>query len=137
MKIIKIKPAFKDKRGAIYDFLTGVNIQHAGMVTIKKNHIRAQHYHKKQNQYTLVYKGRVKIVTKNLLKKNSKVESFVLKKMEMVLFPACWYHSVQALEYSECVVFTSVNRLGKGYEKDTFKVADINSFTDLVKSQST
>jgi len=131
MKIKKIKPAFKDKRGAIYDFLTGVNIKHAGMVTIKKNHIRAQHYHKKQNQYTLVYKGRVKIVTKNLLKKKSKVESFVLKKMEMVLFPAFWYHSVQALEDSECIVFTSVSRLGKRYEKDTFKVSEINSFSGL------
>lgn len=133
MKIKKIKPAFKDKRGVIYDFLTGVNIQHAGMVTIKKNYIRAKHYHKKQNQYTLVYKGRVKIVTKNLLKKKSKVESFVLKKMEMVLFPAFWYHSVQALEDSECIVFTSVSRLGKGYEKDTFKISDINSFSGLEK----
>ena len=86
MKIKKIKPAHKDKRGAIYDFLTGVNIQHTGMVTIKKNHIRAQHYHKKQNQYTLVYKGRVKIVAKNLLKKKSKVESFVLKKWKWFYF---------------------------------------------------
>ncbi len=128
MKIKKIKPAFKDKRGAIYDFITGINIQHAGMVTIKKNHIRAKHYHKKQDQYTLVYKGRVKIVTKNLLKKKSKIESFVLKKMEMVLFPAFWYHSVQALEDSECFVFTSESRKGKGYEKDTFHINDIQSF---------
>ena len=128
MKIKKIKPAFTDKRGAIYDFLTGGNIQHIGMVTIKKNCIRAQHYHKKQDQYTLVYKGRVKIIAKNLLKKNSKVESFLLKKMELVLFPAYWYHSVEAIEDSECIVFTSKSRKGKGYEKDTFSINDIKSF---------
>jgi len=80
MKIKKIKPAFRDKRGAIYDFLTDGNIHHVGMVTIKKNYIRGKHFHKKQDQYTLVYKGKVRIVTKNLNKKNSKIESFLLKK---------------------------------------------------------
>jgi len=129
MKIKKIKPAFRDKRGAIYDFLTDGNIHHVGMVTIKKNYIRGKHFHKKQDQYTLVYKGKVRIVTKNLNKKNSKIESFLLKKMEMVLFPAFWYHSVEALEDSDCIVFTSKSRKGKGYEKDTFKINDIKSFT--------
>jgi len=128
MKIKKIKPAFRDKRGAIYDFLTDENIHHVGMVTIKKNYVRGKHFHKKQDQYTLVYKGKVRIVTKNLNKKNSKIESFLLKKMEMVLFPAFWYHSVQALEDSECIVFTSKSRKGKGYEKDTFPINDIKSF---------
>jgi len=129
MKIKKIKPAFRDKRGAIYDFLTDENIHHVGTVTIKKNYVRGKHFHKKQDQYTLVYKGKVRIVTKNLNKKNSKIESFLLKKMEMVLFPAFWYHSVQALEDSECIVFTSKSRKGKGYEKDTFPINDIKSFT--------
>jgi len=47
----------------------------------------------------------------------------------MVLFPAFWYHSVEALEDSDCIVFTSKSRKGKGYQKDTFPVNDIKSFT--------
>ena len=39
------------------------------------------------------------------------------------------YHSVEALEDSECLIFTSKSRKDSGYEDDTFRVEDINSFT--------
>lgn len=128
MKIIKIKPAFVDKRGSIWDFLTDDEIHHVGFLISKKNSIRGKHYHKEQKQYTLILKGKVKIITKNLLEKNSKIEEFLLNEYEMVLFPPFYYHSIESLEDSKCLILTSKSRKGYDYENDTIRVDDIKSF---------
>ena len=36
--------------------------------------------------------------------------------------------AIEALEDCECLIFTSKSRKGSGYEEDTFRVEDINSF---------
>jgi dTDP-4-dehydrorhamnose 3,5-epimerase len=128
MKITKIKPAFVDDRGSISDLLTDENIQHAGLLESKKGSVRGKHFHKEQQQYTLVLSGKIRVVVKNLLDDNSKLETSDLGKMEMVFFPPFHYHLIEALEDSECLVFTTKSRLGTGYEDDTFRVSDIASF---------
>ena len=128
MEITKIEPAFVDERGSIWDLLTTEKVHHVGFLISKKGSIRGKHYHKEQKQYTLVLSGKVRIVVKNLLENNAKLETCDLQKMEMVLFPPFHYHSVEALEDSECLVFTSESRSGTGYEDDTFRIADIESF---------
>lgn len=129
MKIMKIKPAFVDKRGSIWDLITNEKISHIGMLVSKKGSIRGKHYHKKQKQYTLVLDGKIRVVTKNILKKNAKLEKFDLKKMEMVLLPPFYYHSLEVLEDSTCLIFTSKSRAGSGYEDDTFRIDNIDSLS--------
>ena len=58
----------------------------------------------------------------------SEIESFELNEMEMALFPAFCYHSLEAIEYSKCLIFTSNSREGNSYEEDTFRINDIESF---------
>jgi len=127
MEIKTIKSAFTDDRGSIYDLLTDDQVDHVGMLTSKKGSIRGKHYHKQQKQYTLLLKGKVKIVSKNILEKESQIETFELNEMEMILFPPNCYHSIEALEDSTLLVFTSKSRSGTGYEDDTFRINDINS----------
>ena len=122
MKILKLKPAFEDERGSIWDLLSKEKIDHIGFLISKKNSVRGKHYHKKQKQYTLLLRGRMKVKAKNILEKNSKIEEFELNEMEMVLFPPYCYHSLESLEDSECLVFTDKSRLDSGYEEDTFKL---------------
>ena len=86
MDITKIKPAFEDERGEIYDLLTNDSVNHIGLLKSKKDSIRGKHYHKEQKQYTLVLKGKVKVVTKNLVDKNAKVVVTELNEMDIVLF---------------------------------------------------
>ncbi len=129
MEIIKIKPVFEDERGSIFDLLTDESIHHVGLLKSKKSSIRGKHYHKEQKQYTLVTKGRVKAITKNLLDKNAKIETIELNVMDMILFPPFQYHALEAVEDYECLVFTSKSRKGTGYEEDTFRIQDIDSFT--------
>jgi len=128
MEITKIEPAFVDERGSIWDLLTAENVHHVGFLISKKGSVRGKHYHKEQKQYTLILNGKVRIVVKNLLDANAKLETHDLQKMEMMLFPPFHYHSIEALEDSECLVFTSKSRAGTGYEDDTFRIADIGSF---------
>ncbi|MGI0009822.1 MAG: WxcM-like domain-containing protein [Nitrosopumilaceae archaeon] len=133
MEITKIKPAFIDERGSIWDLLTNDNIHHIGLLISKKGSIRGKHYHKKQKQYTLVLNGKVRIAVKDLLQTNSKLEIIDLQKMEMILLPPFHYHSIEALEDSECLIFTSKSRVGGGYENDTFRISDIESFKPVEK----
>ncbi len=128
MEITKIKPAFEDDRGSIWDFLTDENVHHIGFLISKKGAIRGKHYHKEQKQYTLVLNGKIKVTVKNLQNDNSVVETKELNKMDMVFFPPYLYHAIEALEDSECLIFTSKSRKDSGYEEDTFRVPDINSF---------
>tara|TARA_B110000495_G_scaffold44736_1_gene36814 strand:+ start:1524 stop:1934 length:411 start_codon:yes stop_codon:yes gene_type:complete len=129
MEITKIKAVFEDERGSIFDLLTDESIHHVGLLKSKKSSTRGKHYHKEQKQYTLVTKGRVKAITKNLLDKNAKIETTELNVMDMILFPPFHYHALEAVEDYECLVFTSKSRKGTGYEEDTFRIQDIDSFT--------
>ncbi len=64
-----LKPVFTDERGSIWDFLTGETIHHVGFLNYKKKiQIRGKHFHKEQKQYTLVTKGKMKIVVKGFKK---------------------------------------------------------------------
>jgi len=128
MDIKTMKPAFEDERGSIWDFLTDENIHHVGLLISKKDAIRGKHFHKEQEQYTLVLSGKIKVTAKNLKDVNSQLEVRELKKMDMVFFPPYMYHSIEAIEDTKCLIFTSKSRKNSGYEDDTFRVEDINSF---------
>ncbi len=127
MKITKIEPAFIDERGEIFDLLTAEKVDHVGMFTSKKGSIRGEHYHKIQKQYTFVFSGKLKVVTKDISKDDSKLEEFEIGTREMVVFPPYCYHSLEALENSICLVFTTKSRMNGGYEEDTFRIKNINS----------
>jgi dTDP-4-dehydrorhamnose 3,5-epimerase-like enzyme len=127
----KIEAAFVDERGSIWDFLTDKEVHHVGFLISKKNSIRGKHYHKEQEQYTLVLNGKMKIITKNIQNKDSKVEETILEKMEMVKFPPFYYHALESLEDSECLVLTSKGRAGQDYEEDTIRVNDIENYEVL------
>jgi dTDP-4-dehydrorhamnose 3,5-epimerase-like enzyme len=127
--ISSISPAFEDERGSIWDLLTDENIHHIGMLKTKKNSIRGRHFHKKQKQYTLVLKGKIQVCVKDLGQKSSEIEKFMLNEMEMVLFPPLMYHSLEAIEDSICLIFTSKSRSIQSYEEDTFRVSKIKTFS--------
>lgn len=127
LEIKKIIPVHSDERGSIADIIDDENIQHVGRISCKKGSIRGSHYHKQSRQYTYVLFGRIRIIIKNL-KEDSQLEIISLRENELVLIPAFWYHSIEALVDSEIMVFTSKSRGAGGYENDTFRVENINNF---------
>ena len=129
MDKIKLKSAFVDERGSIWDIVGDDIIHHSGYLISKKKSMRGKHFHKEQKQYTILLHGKMRILIKNLLNPDAKLEIIDLNEMEMILIPPFHYHSLEAIENSECLILTSKSRTNAGYENDTIRVNDIESFT--------
>ena len=110
MDKIKLKPAFVDERGSIWDIVSDDTIHHSGYLISKKNSVRGKHFHKEQKQYTILLRGKMRILIKNLLNPDAKLEIIDLNEMEMLLIPPFHYHSLEAIEDSECLILTSKSR---------------------------
>ena len=49
---------FKDKRGEIIDVFQNIKFEHSAIITFNKNAVRANHFHKKSIQYSLILSGK-------------------------------------------------------------------------------
>jgi len=116
----KIKPAHTDKRGIIVDILEKVPVKHVGLVTFEKGVVRANHYHKKQTQYTYVLEGEIKLVTQYF--GGDKKTTKTTKPGDFVTIPPRFIHAYLATKKSAVIVLTDYSRDMKGYEEDTFRV---------------
>ena len=85
-------------------------------------------YNKNFHKLSFVLKGQIKVRTKNLLEKNSKVEETVLNEKDMIFLPQYFYREVIGISNSECLFITSLSRKDDSHKKDTFTVDDIKSF---------
>lgn len=123
LKKIKIKSAFTDKRGHIFDIWTEA-VHHIGIVTFVKGAIRGRHYHKLSSQNNYLLKGKLKLVVKSLKIKNSVPQTIIIQEGEMVIVPPNWYHAFTALVPSRLLFSTSGSRKhgSKDYEKDNYRI---------------
>ena len=121
INVIKIKPAFNDERGSIFDIVEK-EVRHIGIITSKKGVVRANHYHKKSIQYTFILSGKVEFFEKDLRLKNPKTESVTLGSFDLVITSPMVIHAMKFLEDSVFLEMTSESRVGNGYEEDTVRV---------------
>ena len=63
MNIKNFKINYKDDRGIIKDLIKK-NINAITYITINKNKIRGNHYHKKTTQWNYILSGKLKVYTK-------------------------------------------------------------------------
>ncbi len=118
----KIKAAFKDDRGTIYDLLDKGDIKHIGMLTSKKGSLRGNHYHKTARQITYIVSGKIKLTLKNMNDDNAKPQIMIMEEGDIVDIPPMVSHSLEALEDTTFLVFTDRQRSDGGYEDDTYRV---------------
>jgi quercetin dioxygenase-like cupin family protein len=119
MKVLHLRPAHADARGAILDILTGVKIDAITIITSKKGAVRGNHYHKRTIQYTYLISGRLSYLTS----KNGKVARRVLKPGDLVESPANETHTFVALQDSVFLSLSRGPRRGIDYEKDTYRLS--------------
>lgn len=115
----KIKSAFSDKRGDIFDIIEEP-ISHVGLITFKKGAVRGNHYHKKSTQYTYILKGKIKFTASDIYGKHKK--EFILEAGMLTRIPPKIIHTYKALTPAVMLDMTTMNRKDKGYEKDTVRV---------------
>lgn len=115
----KIKPVHIDKRGVIVDILEKVPVKHVGFISFEKGVVRANHYHKKQTQYTYVLNGEIKLVTKYF--EGGKAITKITRSGDFVTIPPKFIHAYVALKKSSIIVLADYSRNMKSFEEDTFK----------------
>lgn len=124
IKVIKIKPEFKDDRGYIARILDqkGLVIKSVLYIERKKRTISANHYHRKDTHYIFCIKGEVLYKEKDTRNKISAVESVVLKEGEMIKSSPYVAHSTEFLKDTILLTFSTQHRSQKEYESDTVRV---------------
>ena len=124
MLIHHIKVAHEDDRGSISDILQQVTVDCVTLITIKKDAIRGNHYHKDSIQYSYVLSGEVSAYTQI---PNEKVEKAVLKAGDMLESPVMEMHSLHGInDNSVLLILTKGPRGGGQYEEDTFRVPPLH-----------
>jgi len=124
MIIHNIKVAHEDDRGSISDILQQVTVDCVTLITIKKDAIRGNHYHKDSIQYSYVLSGEVSAYTQI---PNEKVEKAVLKAGDMLESPVMEMHSLHGVnDNSVLLILTKGPRGGGQYEEDTFRVPPLH-----------
>ena len=121
-----ITPAFSDQRGVIIDVLDG-QIFHTGILTFTKDAVRANHYHKKQTQYTYSLTGTVELCVRDSRTPDAPVGPFIRKPGDLATIPPFVIHAYRALEDASMLCLTDLSRNGTGYEDDTFRVEPLLS----------
>ena len=118
MKKIKRKINFKDKRGIILDLIEKENINAVTYITLNRNSVRGNHYHKKTIQWNYILSGCIKFFSEL----NGKKKILIGKKGDLIKIVIKEKHALKGLKKSEFLVFTKGPRGGKEYENDTFRL---------------
>lgn len=120
MRKIITKVNFRDHRGSIIDLIQKEKINAVTYITINKNKVRGNHFHKRTYQWNYIVSGRMKLITR--FKK--KIQYKVLKKGDLFLTVPKEHHALIGITKCEVLVFTKGPRGGKEYETDTFRLSD-------------
>ena len=121
IKVKKIKPIDKDKRGSIIKVMEG-KITSVLVIPSKKGAVRANHYHKKDTHYVYIVSGKMRYTAKDLSKKRARKQSVILKAGDLVYTPPMVAHAMEFLEDSVFLALTTELRDQKHYENDTTRI---------------
>lgn len=124
IKVTHTKPEFVDERGYITRLMDQDEfpIRAIIYITSKKGTSRGNHYHKKDAHFVFCLSGKFRYSEKNMMKKNSRKTSVILKPGDVVLSKPGIAHSMDFLEDTVFFAFTTEKRDQKKYEKDTVRL---------------
>lgn len=124
IQVTQTEPEFKDERGFITRLMDQDKfpIRAVLYVTSKKGTSRGNHYHKIDAHFVYCLSGKFRYSEKNMSKKNSKKTSVILRPGDIVLSKPWFAHSMDFLEDSVFLAFTTEKRDQKKYEEDTVRL---------------
>lgn len=116
----KVKPAFRDARGEIFDLIEAP-VGHVGLITFLKGAVRGRHYHKKSVQYSYIISGKLKLAVSDL--KGVYRRSFTIGPGTVSVIQPHIIHTYTAITDAVMLDLTTLARTSKDYEKDTVRVS--------------
>lgn len=124
IRVIKTKPEFQDERGFITRLIDTDKypLRAVLYITSKKGTVRGNHLHKKDAHFVYCLSGKFRYSEKDLSKKKSKKQSVILKPGDIVLSRPGIAHSMEFLEDTIFLAFTTEKREQDKYEADIQRV---------------
>lgn len=124
IKVRKTKPEFVDERGYITRLMDQDKFPIRAILYIssKKGTERGNHYHKNDAHFVYCLSGKFIYSEKDMRKKNSKNESVILEPGDIVLSKPGIAHSMEFLEDTVFLAFTTEKREQEKYEEDLVRV---------------
>lgn len=124
IKVTHTKPEFVDDRGYITRLVNDDNLRLRAVlyITSKKGTQRGNHYHKKDYHYVYCLSGKFRYSEKDMHKPSSPIESVILKSGDLVLSKPMMAHSMEFLEDTVFLAFTTEHREQEKYEDDTVRI---------------
>ena len=107
---------FVDERGIISNYYIDDSINMIGYVESSKGSIRGNHYHPVQTQKCLLIKGKYISITKDLLEKNSVVETRLIQDGDLSTIPPNVAHTMVFLEDSVFLNLVNGEREHQNYD---------------------
>lgn len=119
MKIKTLRPAFRDRRGAITDILDGVDFDSITIITSRKGCVRGNHYHKKTTQWLYLLEGRLAYLSR---RGAGAVRRALMRAGDLAVSPPGEAHAAVSLTDTVFLAVSSGPRHGKNFEADTFRL---------------
>ena len=122
-----LKTNFQDKRGKIIDVFQNIKFEHSTIITFNKNSVRANHFHKKSIQYSLILSGKFIAkeakINKNMKYNVNKVKTYRIGSNFLFAHKSYEAHAYKCVSSKgTMIVFTKGIRGGKNYEDDTYRL---------------
>lgn len=124
INVTHTKPEFEDDRGYITRLVNDESLKLKAVlyITSKSGTQRGNHYHKTDYHYVYCLSGKFKYSEKDMHDSNSRVESVVLEPGDLVLSQPMIAHSMEFLEDTVFLAFTTEQREQGKYESDTVRI---------------
>lgn len=124
---------YSDKRGWLKKILDG-NFSSCIEIFSKKNSVRANHYHKKDQHFMYIIKGECLYFYKDKLK-NSKTKFKKMKKGDLFYTPSMQEHMAYYTKDTHFLAFSTRKRGKFDYEKDLIRI-NMESYPEVKKEIS-
>lgn len=124
IKVTHTKPEFEDYRGYITRLVNDDNLKLRAVlyITSKAGTERGNHYHKTDYHYVYCLSGKFRYSEKDMHNDNSPTESVILEPGDLVLSKPMVAHSMEFLEDTVFLAFTTEPRQQEKYEADTVRI---------------
>ncbi len=123
-----LNPGHTDSRGSITDIFVNDPKDHCCLITFTSGAIRANHFHKRSTQYSLITQGELEMAVCRVDEDGNFIEEpkiCIVKPLTLITHSPYIAHAFRALTPSVMLAFADGIRGGDSYEHDVYRLDNL------------